>query len=99
MWSQRFHDALKLYKGPSLGTNFSLLCPYTLLAHYFDLDWAESFGVSRNLLRLSVGLESFEVKEWILAQSDSFFIIYIWSLCTCLEPPGSLRWSSQCSDD
>eukprot|EP00597_Dinobryon_sp_UTEXLB2267_P009643 CAMPEP_0170092444 /NCGR_PEP_ID=MMETSP0019_2-20121128/25810_1 /TAXON_ID=98059 /ORGANISM="Dinobryon sp., Strain UTEXLB2267" /LENGTH=404 /DNA_ID=CAMNT_0010312877 /DNA_START=243 /DNA_END=1456 /DNA_ORIENTATION=+ len=58
--TQRFHDALKLHKGPSLGTNFSLLCPYTLLAHYNELDWAETFGVSRNLLRLSVGLESFE---------------------------------------
>ena len=29
----------------------------TLLAHYTELDWAESCGVSRYLIRLSVGLE------------------------------------------
>jgi cystathionine gamma-synthase len=28
-----------------------------LLAHYTELDWAESCGVSRYLIRLSVGLE------------------------------------------
>ena len=43
--------------GPSLATNFSLACPFTLLAHYQELDWAESFDVSRWLIRLSVGLE------------------------------------------
>jgi hypothetical protein len=29
----------------------------TLLAHYGELDWAESCGVSRYLIRISVGLE------------------------------------------
>ena len=29
-----FHDALNVAKGPSLGTNFTLGCAYTLLAHY-----------------------------------------------------------------
>lgn len=53
----RFYNALRISKGPSLGTNFSLACPYTLLAHYRELDWAESCGVSRHLIRLSVGLE------------------------------------------
>ncbi|GCE65054.1 PLP-dependent transferase [cyanobiont of Ornithocercus magnificus] len=51
------YDCLPLNKGPSLGTNFSLLCPYVLLAHYGELDWAERCGVPSNLLRLSVGLE------------------------------------------
>ncbi|MEQ1854533.1 MAG: PLP-dependent transferase, partial [Chthoniobacteraceae bacterium] len=32
--SPPFYDALRLCKGPSLGTSFSLACPYTLLAHY-----------------------------------------------------------------
>lgn len=53
----RVYDALELCKGPSLGTEFSLACPYTMLAHYFELDWAEACGVSPNLLRLSVGVE------------------------------------------
>ena len=53
----RFYDALRWSKGPSLGANFSLACPYTLLAHYDELDWCESLGVSRYLVRCSVGLE------------------------------------------
>ena len=53
-----FYDALRISKGPSLGTNFSLVCPYTLLAHFTELDWAEDCGVSRNLIRVSVGLEA-----------------------------------------
>ncbi|MCY2992195.1 MAG: PLP-dependent transferase [Planctomycetota bacterium] len=53
----RFFDALQLCKGPNLGTYFSLCCPFTLLAHYQELDWAESCGVSRYLVRVSVGLE------------------------------------------
>jgi cystathionine gamma-synthase len=58
--SAPFFDALRISKGPSLGTNFSLACPYTLLAYYQELDWAERCGVSRYLIRLSVGLEGFE---------------------------------------
>jgi cystathionine gamma-synthase len=50
-------DRLPVCKGPSLGTVFTLACPFTLLAHYTELDWAESCGVSRHLIRLSVGLE------------------------------------------
>jgi cystathionine gamma-synthase len=53
----RIYDALQLCKGPSLGTVFTLACPFTLLAHYQELDWAESCGVSRYLIRVSVGLE------------------------------------------
>ncbi len=55
--SPRFYDALRVCKGPSLGTNFTLVCPYTLLAHYDELDWAESCGVPRHLIRVSAGLE------------------------------------------
>ncbi|PWY65041.1 cystathionine gamma-synthase [Aspergillus heteromorphus CBS 117.55] len=52
-----FFDHLEVHKGPSLGTNFTLSCPYTLLAHYSELKWASSFGVDFDLVRVSVGLE------------------------------------------
>lgn len=45
-------------KGPSIGTNFSLALPYAQLSHVFDLDWAESQGIPKHIVRLSVGLES-----------------------------------------
>ena len=52
-----FFDALEVQKGPSLGTNFTLSCPYTILAHYVELEWAAGFGVEADLIRISVGLE------------------------------------------
>ncbi|KAK4517384.1 uncharacterized protein ATC70_000719 [Mucor velutinosus] len=52
-----FYDNLSCAKGPSLGTNFTLCSPYTILAHYTELDWAAQFGVARHLVRVSVGLE------------------------------------------
>jgi len=55
--SSAFYDVLRCSKGPSLGTNFTLVCPYTLLAHYNELEWCESIGIPRNLIRVSVGLE------------------------------------------
>ncbi len=56
--SKRVYDSLKVCKGPSLGTNFTLVCPYVQLAHFNELKWAESCGVSEHLLRVSVGLEN-----------------------------------------
>ncbi len=53
----KVYDALRLSKGPSFGTYFTLVCPYTLLAHYSELEWAEGCGVPANLLRVSCGLE------------------------------------------
>lgn len=58
--SQAFYDALSCAKGPSLGTNFTLASPYTLLAHYNELDWAKEFGVEATLVRVSTGLEETE---------------------------------------
>ncbi|EGD94491.1 cystathionine gamma-synthase [Trichophyton tonsurans CBS 112818] len=52
-----FFDNLAVLKGPSLGTNFTLSCPYTILAHYQELDWANSLNVPSDLVRISVGLE------------------------------------------
>ena len=57
------YDKLNFAKGPSLGTEFTLLMPYTYLAHY-DLITSESgnkflkeIGLPINLLRISVGIE------------------------------------------
>ncbi|KAJ1890275.1 Cystathionine gamma-synthase [Kickxella alabastrina] len=55
--SREFYNNLACCKGPSLGTNFTLASPYTILAHYAELDWAAQFGVSPNLVRISIGLE------------------------------------------
>lgn len=56
----KVYDALRISKGPSFGTPFTLACPYTLLAHYDELEWAEQCGVSPHLIRVSVGLEPAE---------------------------------------
>jgi cystathionine gamma-synthase len=55
--AQEVYDALVVCKGPSLGTAFTLVCPYVLLAHYDELTWANHCGVPSHLLRVSVGLE------------------------------------------
>ena len=55
--AQKVYDALAVCKGPSLGTAFTLVCPYVLLAHYDELVWAEGCDVPSHLLRVSVGLE------------------------------------------
>ncbi|KAL4935355.1 hypothetical protein BDV06DRAFT_234405 [Aspergillus oleicola] len=55
-----FFDRIETAKGPSLGTNFTLVSPYVLLAHFYELDWAVGFGVPGDLLRVSVGLEDAE---------------------------------------
>ncbi|KAL1410361.1 Cystathionine gamma-synthase [Vanrija albida] len=63
--SRAFYDTLKCAKGPSLGTSFTLASPYTLLAHYGELDWAAEFGVESGLVRISVGQEEVPtLKEW-----------------------------------
>jgi cystathionine gamma-synthase len=53
----KVYDALKVSKGPSFGTPFTLACPYTLLAHYHELEWAEGCGVAPELIRVSCGTE------------------------------------------
>lgn len=59
--SEAFFDALPCYKGPSLGTNFTLACPFTILAHFTELDWAAQYGVEEGLVRVSVGMEDKEL--------------------------------------
>ncbi|ODV63562.1 cystathionine gamma-synthase [Ascoidea rubescens DSM 1968] len=58
--AKKFFNEVELFKGPSLGTNFSLACPYSILAHYQELDEIEKWGVDRNLVRISIGLEDKE---------------------------------------
>lgn len=59
-----FYDEINVSKGPSLGTDFSLSCPYTLLAHYHELNFAMSYDVQPNLIRFAIGLEDIdELKE------------------------------------
>ncbi len=58
--SARFLEDLEVCKGPSLGTSYTLVCPYTMLAHYDELDWAEAQGISRYLIRVSTGMEDAE---------------------------------------
>jgi cystathionine gamma-synthase len=58
-----FYDRLAVAKGPSFGMHVTLACPYTLLAHFHELEWVESCGVAKHLIRVSVGLESFD-KLW-----------------------------------
>ncbi|KAH7886868.1 pyridoxal phosphate-dependent transferase [Phlebopus sp. FC_14] len=58
--SKAFFDALPCLKGPSLGTNFTLASPYTILAHYAELSWAAEYGVEEGLVRVSVGMEERE---------------------------------------
>ncbi len=60
-----FFDALQISKGPNLGTSFTLCCPYTILAHFDELDFVESCGVSQYLVRVSVGLED---PDWLIAR-------------------------------
>lgn len=67
--SPKFFDSLKMSKGPSLGTDFSLVCPFTLLAHYDELAWAEGCGLDRNLIRISVGMEDQQALTETLAEA------------------------------
>ena len=51
-------DLKPIHKAPSLGSNETLLCPYTLLAHYHEPDEIlHELHLSRYLIRVSVGCE------------------------------------------
>lgn len=57
----KVYDSLRLSKGPSFGTPFTMVCPYTMLAHYHELEWAEACGVPPQILRVSCGLEPIDI--------------------------------------
>ncbi len=63
---EKIYDNLNFAKGPSLGTEFTLLMPYTYLAHY-DLitsksgkEFLEKIELPKNLIRISVGIENID---------------------------------------
>lgn len=58
--SPRVFERLDLNRGISLGTVYSLVCPYVQLAHYHELDWVRSCGVDPHLLRVAVGTEPWD---------------------------------------
>ena len=66
-----FYDALRVNKGPSLGTGFTLACPYPQLTHFHELDWAESCGIPRYLIRISVGEETDLAARFVEALNSS----------------------------
>ncbi len=43
----KFLDNLHTAKGPSLGTDFTLVCPYTLFAHFKELEWVSNMFLLR----------------------------------------------------
>ncbi|CAI4034890.1 hypothetical protein SMKI_12G0260 [Saccharomyces mikatae IFO 1815] len=61
--AKAFYDSLKVFKGPSNGTNFTLACPYVHLAHHSELEAVSKFGADPNIIRVSVGLED---TQWLL---------------------------------
>ena len=67
---EKAYDTLNFYKGPSLGTEFTLLMPYVYLAHYNLITCKEGRkllsdnGIPIDLLRISVGIEDInEIKK------------------------------------
>ncbi|WP_458701088.1 PLP-dependent transferase [Sulfurospirillum sp. 1307] len=63
---QKVYDELNFFKGPSLGTEFTLCMPYVYLAHYDLINKKEDKNplklnnIPIDLLRVSVGLEDIE---------------------------------------
>ncbi len=63
---EKAYDSLNFCKGPSLGTEFTLLMPYVYLAHYDLLtckrgkEILKDNGLPADLLRVSVGVEDVE---------------------------------------
>lgn len=56
----RIFEHLTVNRGISLGTSYTLACPYVQLAHYHELDWARSCGIDPFLLRIAVGTEDIQ---------------------------------------
>ena len=52
-----FFDHLNLHKGPSLGSNLTLVQPYVQTVFFREKQWAASWGLQETIVRVSVGLE------------------------------------------
>lgn len=63
---EHFYDSIQFVKGPSFGTQFTIICPYFYLAHYELVQdnsasgLLNQLGMDRNLIRISVGCEPIE---------------------------------------
>ncbi|KAI9593037.1 pyridoxal phosphate-dependent transferase [Syncephalis fuscata] len=68
--ARAFFDALIFPKGPTFGTNFTLACPYGILAHYDIPEWADEVNAPVHLIRLTIGLEE---PDYIRAAFDTAF--------------------------
>jgi cystathionine gamma-synthase len=69
--SPRIYETLRISRGISLGTSYSLISPYVQLAHYHELDWARACGIDPHLLRVAVGNESWaDLQERFRAALD-----------------------------
>ena len=72
---EKFYDTVRCMKGPSFGTRFTLLCPFMYLAHYDLITSVEGraflgeVGIDPDLIRISVGTESYEAIEAVLAEA------------------------------
>ena len=70
-----FYDGLELMKGPSFGTDFTLVCPFMYLAHYELVtrdegrDFLQSVGIDPELIRISVGTEPIKEIERVFARA------------------------------
>lgn len=78
---ERFYDKIAVLKGPSFGTRFTLLSPFMYLAHY-DLvteDAGRAFlrevGIAPELIRISVGTESYEAIEAAFAEALDYSVL------------------------
>lgn len=71
----KFYDAMSVMKGPSFGTRFTLICPFMYLAHYDLVTTVEgrahlaSAGIDPELIRISVGEETYETIESRMAEA------------------------------
>lgn len=58
--ARTFFDAAEMHKGPSLGSNVTLLQPYVQTVFHKEKEWAASCGLKETIVRISVGLEDKE---------------------------------------
>ena len=72
---EKFYDTIRVVKGPSFGTRFTLLCPFMYLAHY-DLvtspegrEFLSGVGIDPDLIRISVGIEPYDEIETAFAEA------------------------------
>jgi len=72
---EKFYDHVRLMKGPSFGTRYTLLCPFMYLAHYDLVTTPEGraflrdVGIDPELIRISVGEEPYEEIEAVIAEA------------------------------